>query len=517
MTQLTVTKVWHEVPAEEKLEVVVRLYRYTNDLNALEPVPSIAGTGAALNAGNNWTYTFADLPQYEAETDAKYTYVAREVSIGGLPAEDLNYEITHTDGEQRDGTFHTVYTTTIANVGRTDIPVTKTWLDNGNAYGTRPDTLTLTLYRRIEGGAEEVVCEVTPTAESWTKDEDADTWTYTFADLPIADKDGHPYIYRVAETVPEGYIRSDDPQDDLTLTNTLYAQIDIPVTKTWVDNSDGWGVRPESVTIALYRQSDLTARELVHTLTLKADGGFLEQVWNALTGRTDDDWTYTFTGLPKYDEYGALYTYTIEETLPSGYEDLYDVAYDQENFTVTNTRAGDLRVEKEVTGSDGQRNRDFTFTVTLNDATIQGAYGGMTFENGVATFTLRHGQSTTAEDLPAGIGYTVVEREANTNRYRTTYTGETGTIPAGDTAVAHVENRRNRQTYPDYTEEPTPTPEIPEEDWHWPHTPPHDGDWHDVPRTGDAMHLTPYLLLAALSAAGLAVLAAFALRRRRRR
>ena len=513
VTKLTVTKVWYEVPVEEQWEVVVLLYRYTD----VEPVPSIAGTGVALNAGNNWTYTFADLPQYEAETGAKYTYVAREVSIGGLPAEDLNYEITHTDGVRPDGTFHRVYTTTIANVGRTDIPVTKTWLDNHNAYGTRPDTLTLTLYRRIEGGAEVKVCEVTPLAESWTKDEETDTWTYTFADLPIADKDGHPYIYRVAEAVPEGYIRSDNPEGDRTLANTLYAQIDIPVTKTWVDNSDGWGERPESVTIALYRQSDLTARELVHTLTLKADGGFLEQVWNALTGRTDDDWTYTFTDLPRYDEYGALYTYTIEETLPSGYEDLYDVAYDQENFTVTNTRAGDLRVEKEVTGSDGQRNRDFTFTVTLDDATIQGTYGDMTFENGVATFTLRHGQSATAEDLPAGIGYMVVEREANTNRYRTTYTDETGTIPAGDTAVAHVENRRNRQTYPDYTEEPTPTPEIPEEDWHWPHTSPHDGDWHDVPRTGDTMHLTPYLLLAALSAAGLAVLAVFALRRRRRR
>ena len=233
--------------------------------------------------------------------------------------------------------------------------MTKTWLDNHNAYGTRPDTLTLTLYRRIEGGAEVMVREVTPPAESWTKDEETDTWTYTFADLPIADKDGNWYIYRVAETVPEGYIRSDNTEGDLTLTNTLYAQIDIPVTKTWVDNSDGWGERPESVTIALYRQSDLTARELVHTLTLKADGGFLEQVWNALTGRTDDDWTYTFTDLPKYDEHGALYTYTIEETLPSGYEDRYDVAYDQENFTVTNTRAGDLRVEKEVTGSDGQR------------------------------------------------------------------------------------------------------------------------------------------------------------------
>lgn len=513
VTQLTVTKVWYEVPVEERLEVVVRLYRYTNDSSALESVR----TDAALNAGNNWTYTFVDLPQYEAETGKRYTYVAREVSIGGKPVEHLNYEITHTDGEQTDGTFHTVYTTTIANVGRTDIPVTKTWLDNHNAYGTRPDTLTLTLYRRIEGGAEVVVRKVTPPAESWTKDEETDTWTYTFADLPIADKDGNWYIYRVAETVPEGYIRSDDPQGDRTLANTLYAQIDIPVTKTWVDNSDGWGERPESVTIALYRQSDLTARELVHTLTLKADGGFLEQVWNALTGRTDDDWTYTFTDLPKYDEYGALYTYTIEETLPPGYEDRYDVAYDQGNFTVTNTRDGDLRVEKEVTGSDGQRNRDFTFTVTLDDATIQGTYGDMTFENGVATFTLRHGQSATAEDLPAGLGYTVVEHEANTNRYRTTYMGETGTIPAGDTAVAHVENRRNRQTYPDYTEEPTPTPEIPEEDWHWPHTPPHDGDWHDVPRTGDTMHLTPYLLLAALSAAGLAVLAAFALRRRRRR
>lgn len=194
----------------------------------------------------------------------------------------------------------------------------------------------------------------------------------------------------------------------------------------------------------------------------------------------------------------------------------YEVVYDQEQFQITNTRDGDLRVEKEVTGSDGQRNRDFTFTVTLDDATIQGTYGDMTFENGVATFTLRHGQSATAKDLPAGIGYTVVEREANTNRYRTTYTGETARFrPA---------TRWSRTWRTGATGRPTPTtrrsPRPPPRSRRRIGTGPIPAARRRLARrsrTGDTMHLTPYLLLAALSAAGLAVLAAFALRRRRRR
>ena len=383
-------------------------------------------------------------------------------------------------------------------------------MDNGNAYGTRPENLTLTLYRSVAGGQEEVV-NATPT---WTKSAEGNVWTYTYSRLPKTDKEGNTYTYRVEETLPAAAENGDHyelTQEDTSLTNLLKGTVDIPVTKTWVDNHDGWGERPASVTIQLMQNGSL-----YKTLKLQKDGGFLEEIWQAVTGQVDNQWSYTFENLPKYDENGVRYVYTVKEVTPDDYE----VSYDQEKFEITNTRDGDLRVEKEVTGSDGQKNREFHFTVTLSGTsvtgiqaeTITGEYGDMTFTNGVAEFTLKHGEQKLAEDLPAGLTYTVVETDANTNRYRTTYTGETGTIPAGDTAVTHVENRRNRQYYPDYTEEPEPTPpRIPEENWR----PPHYDDWHDVPRTGDTMNLALYVALAVVSAAGLTTLLILMRRKRR--
>ena len=58
---------------------------------------------------------------------------------------------------------------------------------------------------------------------------------------------------------------------------------------------------------------------------------------------------------------------------------------------------GSLTVTKTM--ADGNRSRQFTFVVTLNRA-LNGVYGGMRFENGVATFTLGHGQSVRASGLP---------------------------------------------------------------------------------------------------------------------
>ena len=65
------------------------------------------------------------------------------------------------------------------------------------------------------------------------------------------------------------------------------------------------------------------------------------------------------------------------------------------------------KVVVDATGKSG--NREFSFTVTLSDRTINGVYGDMTFTNGVAKFKLKGGESKTALDLPVGTQYTVVE------------------------------------------------------------------------------------------------------------
>ncbi|WP_447512240.1 DUF7601 domain-containing protein, partial [Clostridioides difficile] len=66
-----------------------------------------------------------------------------------------------------------------------------------------------------------------------------------------------------------------------------------------------------------------------------------------------------------------------------------------------------------VTGNAGDKNKDFNFTVTLSDKTISGVYGDLKFTDGVATFTLKNGESKTATNLPAGIDYEVTETEEN--------------------------------------------------------------------------------------------------------
>lgn len=511
MTQLTVQKIWRGTLEDEEVPVAFYVWR---SVEGGEP-ERVAYASGMLNEGNQWSATVEDLEAYDENGNA-YTYVAREVQIGDIAVKNADFTVEYTDKKVDDAVFTTVFRTEIINIDNMKITGTKTWVDNGNAYGTRPENLTLTLYRSVAGGKEEVV-NATPT---WTKPAEGNAWTYTYSRLPETDKEGNHYTYRVEETLPAAAENGDHyelTQEDTGLTNVLKGTVDIPVTKTWVDNHDGWGKRPETVTIRLYRHTEAKPeKQLVEERTFTTDAGALEKLWNAITGQTDDEWICTFAGLPKYDDTGARYVYTVEETVPEDYK----AAYDQEQFEITNTRDGDLLVEKEVTGSDGQKNREFHFTVTLSGAsvtgiqaeTITGEYGGMTFTNGVAEFTLKHGEQKRAEDLPAGLTYTVVETDANTNRYRTTYTDETGTIPAGDTAVTHVENRRNRQYYPDYTEEPEPTPpRIPEESWR----PPHYDDWHDVPRTGDTMNLALYVVLAVVSAAGLTTLLILMRRKRR--
>ena len=67
----------------------------------------------------------------------------------------------------------------------------------------------------------------------------------------------------------------------------------------------------------------------------------------------------------------------------------------------------------------------------------------MRFTNGVAMFTLKHDQSVTATGLPAGLSYTVTEKEAGQEGYVTKAAGDRGRIPAAGTATAAFTNMKH--------------------------------------------------------------------------
>lgn len=103
---------------------------------------------------------------------------------------------------------------------------------------------------------------------------------------------------------------------------------------------------------------------------------------------------------------------------------------------------GDLVITKTVSGDSGDKNADWHFNLTVNPS-VNGVYGDVTFVDGVAEFTLKHGESVIVTDLPEGTTYSVTELEADSDGYTSSWVDAEGKI--SNTAIARAEflNVRN--------------------------------------------------------------------------
>ena len=122
---------------------------------------------------------------------------------------------------------------------------------------------------------------------------------------------------------------------------------------------------------------------------------------------------------------------------------------------------GTLTVKKTVSGGGADYNEAFTFTVKLEKSgdTHNGEvkYGGVTFINGVATFTLKHNQEKKITEIPAGMTYTVTE--SDNAGYTVTMSDNTGIIKAGKTSTAAFNNyKAGGGGHGHYHPDPTPVP-----------------------------------------------------------
>lgn len=105
---------------------------------------------------------------------------------------------------------------------------------------------------------------------------------------------------------------------------------------------------------------------------------------------------------------------------------------------------GNLIVSKTVIGNEASKSKSFNFTVHLDDSSINGKYGNITFKDGVAKFLLKHGEKFIAIGLPAGIKYKVTENE--NKGYIVTSIGDKGIIKKDETIEAAFTNRKNTST-----------------------------------------------------------------------
>ena len=116
--------------------------------------------------------------------------------------------------------------------------------------------------------------------------------------------------------------------------------------------------------------------------------------------------------------------------------------------------AGTLKVSKTVTGNLGDRDKYFTFKVTLtgeqdkNYADSYAVTGGSYEENPTtvkvgepAVFHLRHGDTISISNLPYGVTYTVEETAAEADGYTTEKTGDSGRICSAEATAAFTNTK----------------------------------------------------------------------------
>ena len=240
-----------------------------------------------VTTNENWSYTFENVPKYNDRNELiNYTLEEEPVVQDGFKFYKKSISGDMNDGFDVTNTFK-IPTETIS------VKADKHWADNSNQAKKRPTSIIL----RLKNGAEIV--------EDKTLTGTGDDWTYTFTNVPKYNQLGNEVNYSLEEletnTGDLKFYNKDVAgtyKAGFTVTNTFNVpdeKVNVTVTKNWDDNSNANAKRPTSIKYVL--------------------NGGTTPVEQVVTGNrtTDENWSYTFTNLPKYNELGNVINYVVEE------------------------------------------------------------------------------------------------------------------------------------------------------------------------------------------------------------
>ena len=240
-----------------------------------------------VTTNEDWSYTFENVPKYNNRNELiNYTLEEEPVVQDGFKFYKKSISGDMNDGFDVTNTFK-IPTETIS------VKADKHWADNSNQAKKRPTSIIL----RLKNGAEIV--------EDKTLTGTGDDWTYTFTNVPKYNQLGNEVNYSLEEletnTGDLKFYNKDIAgtyKAGFTVTNTFNVpdeKVNVTVTKNWDDNSNANSKRPTSIKYVL--------------------NGGVTPVEQVVTGNrtTDENWSYTFTNLPKYNELGNVINYVVEE------------------------------------------------------------------------------------------------------------------------------------------------------------------------------------------------------------
>ena len=282
----------------DKIEVQVnKVWDDNSNVNAKRPTSIkyvLSGNGLTkeqvvtgnTSTNEDWSYKFTDLPKYNAQgNEIAYTVAEQEAATDGL-----KFYKNEISGEYKTGI--TIKNKFKVPEDKIEVEVTKHWVDNNNANHRRPTSIKYVLKGNGLTKEQEVIGNI-------STDEN---WNYTFTNLPKYNAQGNEIVY----TVDEQEVNANDLKfytkevNGFNVTNTFKVpedKVNVKVTKTWIDSSNAKGKRPSSI-----------------KYILKGGATQIEKVVSG-NNTTDENWSYTFENLAKYDSNGQEYQYSVEEEI----------------------------------------------------------------------------------------------------------------------------------------------------------------------------------------------------------
>lgn len=318
-----------------------------------------------LNADNQWSVMFSNLPKYANGKVIEYSLT--EESVPG-----------YTSSITRNGKSFVLINTHVDETK--NITITKTWNDGNNQDGLRPKTITAVV-NGSDGSARFVQLF------------EGQNWATSLNNLPKY-KNGTEIQYTVKENAIPGYeTEIKQTGDSYAIMNShTPAVVTVSAVKVWDDANNQDGIRPSLIQVTL-TGSDGSVRNAAIT--------------------KNDGWTYQFKNLPKYKN-GVKIDYTLQEANSNPYTYEIVKGSDGYSFTITNNYVPAAVNVPVTTVWDDDDNRDGIRAKEIA-ITLQGS-NGKVYQRIV---TGKDDFATVFEDVPKffdegrEVVYTVTQNEMN--------------------------------------------------------------------------------------------------------
>ena len=210
----------------------------------------------------------------------------------------------------------------------TTVSGTKTWKDNDDQDGKRPESIKVNLLANGKVVQSKTV-------------KSSDNWKYSFTNLPEFEN-GKKISYTVTEDAVAGYTSTVDGYN--VTNNHTPATVKVSGTKTWKDNNNQDGIRPSSITVNLLANGQQVASKTVSA---------------------SDNWQYSFDNLAAYAN-GKKITYTVTEDAVAGYTSTVDGYNVTNNHTPATVKVSGTKTWKDNNNQDGIRPSSITVNLLAN-------------------------------------------------------------------------------------------------------------------------------------------------------